>query len=124
GGTCPWVPDTPYRWSSPASASGWLRVLDARPALAPPPPVSPAAARTQGAPAGWVTSPTAAGHRRNAVGRPCPPGPCSRVHREACLGGRLTPAKDTRLLRAGAFSGTVPHEDFRSSLCAAAAVSC
>jgi hypothetical protein len=34
------------------------------------------------------------------------------MHRETRLGGRLTPAKDTRLLRAGAFSGTVPAETF------------
>ena len=40
--------------------------------------------------------------------------PGRRPPSEARLGGRLTSARDTRLLRAGAFSGTVPHGVFRS----------
>src|SRR5207249_9330109 len=74
-----------------------------------PPPVSLAGHRAQGPLESGVTRPTAAGHERSAVRRPRHPWPHGGVHRAARLGGRLTPAKDIRLSRAGTFSGTVPH---------------
>src|SRR6266851_4039342 len=48
--------------------------------------------------------------------------PGRRPPSEAHLGGRLTSARDTRLLRARAFSGTVPHGVLRSSPRGGAAV--
>src|SRR5438093_4045966 len=48
--------------------------------------------------------------------------PSRRPTSGARLGGGLTSARDTRLLRARAFSGTVPHGVFRSSPRGGAAV--
>jgi AhpD family alkylhydroperoxidase len=91
-----------------------------------PPPSPPPPARRQpgkAAPQPRASRPTprrrepppsgdGAGH---TAPRKQPPG-------EARLGGRLTSARDTRLLRAGAFSGRVPLGILRSRSCGGAAV--
>jgi AhpD family alkylhydroperoxidase len=101
-----------------------LQALDQDGAFPPPTP-SPAARGQRGkatpnrappAPhrAGGAQPPSGEGAGHAAPGRGQP--------REARLGGRLTSTQGTWLLRAGAFSGTMPHGVLRSSPRGGAAV--
>ena len=115
----------PWRWcrlqcGSPGTPS--VRTGRGLPAAQPVPSRASSARESHRPTARLSPHSSPAGHSRTAVKVPDTRRPGTRPPSEARLGGRLTSARDTRLLRAGAFAGTVPHGVCRSPLRGGAAV--
>jgi hypothetical protein len=99
----------------------WAAQLDPAYAAKPVPNYASSAGESHPPPARLPPHTTPAGHRRTAmkvpdIRRPETGRPAGHVS------GGHTSARDTRLLRAGAFSGSVPLGILRAPLCGGAAV--